>query len=344
MKKRGELTSSEIIAIVLTIIGFIVALTFLLVFLDLDKQSLDEVCALSVLTRATAPETVNTYIPLKCQTNKYCIGKDCSEFIGEAHVEDISLPSNDQSAINLIEETNANAMYDCWSLMGEGKLDLFSGGTKAVGWNQADTACVICSRIALNIPEERKSISDQTNLKEYMRTHQIPQKSETYLEAFTDRGTNTYTRTSDEVLKNLDNKDLVKNTIRFETQTDQLAVIFTQIRPPSYSKVLDNLGELGGTLAGSAFFTPGVNKVLLSGSGLVLTGITAGGVTVFSMYNTYQGKVAAGGYCGTLTSRESAEEKGCSVVQILPYDPEVINTICDHIEGGDTEPGTYGTK
>src|SRR3989344_1184441 len=204
MKKRGELTSTEIITIVLSIIGFVIAITFLLVFLDLDKESRDEICSFSVLSRATAPETVNTFIPLKCQTTKYCIGKECTEFIGEPHVEDISLPVNDEEEL---KETN---------------------------------------------------------------------------------------------------------TIEFKTQTDELAVIFTQIKPKSYTEVLDNLGKVGGTIAGSAFLTPGVNKALLSGPGLALTGVTAAGVTIYSMSNVWKGKAVAGGYCGTFTNREEAKKEGCS--------------------------------
>jgi len=339
MKKRGELTSTEIITIVLSIIGFVIAITFLLVFLDLDKESRDEICSFSVLSRATAPETVNTFIPLKCQTTKYCIGKECTEFIGEPHVEDISLPVNDEEVIKKIEETSANAMFDCWSLMGEGKLDLFSGGAQTIGLNSAETACVICSRIAFNLPEERENLANQVNLPEYMRTQNIPNSGETYLEAFTDRGTNTYARTPEDIEEELEET----NTIEFKTQTDELAVIFTQIKPKSYTEVLDNLGKVGGTIAGSAFLTPGVNKALLSGPGLALTGVTAAGVTIYSMSNVWKGKAVAGGYCGALTTREEAE-KGCSVVQILPYEKEVINEICDHIEGGDTEAGDYEVK
>ena len=70
MQKRGELTSSEIITLLLTIVGFIAILIFIMVALDLRKQTEDEICKLSVLTRATAPDVAQRFTPLKCKTKK----------------------------------------------------------------------------------------------------------------------------------------------------------------------------------------------------------------------------------------------------------------------------------
>ena len=63
MKKRGELTSTQIGMLVIAIMGFLVVLFFILGF-DFGGVSEREVCHLSVLTRGTSPEAAQMYIPL----------------------------------------------------------------------------------------------------------------------------------------------------------------------------------------------------------------------------------------------------------------------------------------
>ena len=73
MKKRGELTTSQIVGLTLTIGGFAVVLIFVLVYLDVGKQVGKDACSLSVLTRATANTKVEGLVPLKCTTEKLCM-------------------------------------------------------------------------------------------------------------------------------------------------------------------------------------------------------------------------------------------------------------------------------
>lgn len=168
--KRGEMTSSQIITIVLAIAGFIVVLIFLAILFD-DRGSGDrELCKFSVLTRATSPiDSLQASIPLKCTTEKICISESgkkdaCDQFAGEENVKPVELKGSVDQKVRQIEETSANAMFDCWSMMGEGKLDVFPGINRpknelgvvlsVVGGvlsipKEVKPACVICSRVAL---------------------------------------------------------------------------------------------------------------------------------------------------------------------------------------------------
>src|SRR3989344_6928981 len=99
--KRGELTSSYIITTILVIAGFVVVLYFILNALNLGGETTEDICAFSVLTRATSPQTTSAYIPLKCTTKKICLSDkgDCEDFNGEENVKDtIRLPSDEMGA------------------------------------------------------------------------------------------------------------------------------------------------------------------------------------------------------------------------------------------------------
>src|SRR3989344_4923299 len=128
MDKRGELTSTEITIWILAIVGFGIVLAALFL-INLGGYSSEDICKLSVLSRGTAPAG-GGYIPLKCVAEKICIREGFSggcedEFAGEKDVEYIRLSGSDGVKADKIEEITANAMYDCWTMMGEGKVDLF---------------------------------------------------------------------------------------------------------------------------------------------------------------------------------------------------------------------------
>ncbi|MDO8459807.1 MAG: hypothetical protein Q7S74_01735 [Nanoarchaeota archaeon] len=337
-QKRGEATMTfYIITIILAIAGVLAALWFLYI-LPLKQTSENEICHFSVINRATAPEAANNYIPLKCTTGKICFTTEgskgrCTEFIGEKDVSLINLPSDNKKAASIIEGATASAMYDCWSNLGEGKLSLFSGGVeKQLNLEPQDLSCVICSRIAYNIPDEKRKeelLQKEVDLKEYMRTTKVPTKEITYLNAFTDKEVNSYPIVPGK------EESIKKDNIEMLTSSNnQLSIVFTQIKPDSYTDALDKLGKTGAAVAGATFFSPVGSIAGAAGlPGVVVAGIGAGGVTIYSMLNVYEGQVAAAGYCGDFISTYDKAKQGCSAVQVVPYDFQTLNRICKRIEG-----------
>jgi len=336
VQKRGEennLTATLFI-IITSIAAFVIIIFFLIRSDIINSQSEDKLCEFSVLNRATVPESANNLIPLECTTKKICLtgGEKCKEFIGEERVDSIKLPLNENEAKNKIEQTYATEMYNCWKMMGEGKLDLFSGGVaKAAGLEGIKRTCVICSRIALS--ENKKQLFYKTNVQEYLKKNQVPGSSQTYLKIFTDASTNTYSS-----IKDLDKISSNKiEVLNYDTKTTEMAVVFTQIKPNSYGESLAMLRNLGVTAAGATFLTPGIKtiagKFVTTPIGFGITVAGAAGVTIISLETTYENKLAAAGYCGELITQESAKKNGCSTIQIVPYDYQSLNKLCQIVEG-----------
>jgi len=345
MKKSGELTSSQIITITLAIVGFVIVVGFILLQLDIGGYTEDELCRLSVLTRATSPEKAKSALPLQCTTKKICLtsvgGKCDDSFAGEEDVEVISLPSDDDDAKRKIEEVSANAMYDCWSMMGEGRLDLFGTFLGDLGLNVEEQVCVICSRVALDLKDEHKDI--EIDLQKYMGDNLAPGSQYNYIEIFTHGGADAYPYISDVAFEEKLNavekeKDKDDNEIEMgEINKGELAFVFSQIKPESYSQSLQNMGEAGLVLSGATFMTPGVGKIakvlIFNKVGLTVAAVAAAVGVGVNVYNTYQEQNAAVGYCGGLSSNKGDGEEGCSMVQAVPYTVKGVNLICPQIQG-----------
>src|SRR3989344_1319580 len=201
---KGEVSVFFIVTIILAIMGFIAIMFFVLNFFNGGVSGTDEVCKLSVLTRASAPSSVQGYVPLKCQTKKICLTQSwlgtCSQFAGEKDVQRVVLPSGKEK--EKIEEISANAMYDCWNMMGQGKMDLFGSFKGSVGLDKTKSACVICSRVAIDLDKENENIIGGVNINEYMRTHNPPNSDKTYLQTFTDKSVRGYSNVGKESLFN----------------------------------------------------------------------------------------------------------------------------------------------
>ena len=363
LNRKGEMTSTQLILLILTIAGFVVVLLFILAFKS-GSYTEDEICKLSVLTRATSPTALNTYVPLKCTTKKVCLtdgsGKWEGALAGE-NPEVIKLPSGDAAAAKKIEEISANAMYDCWNMMGQGKLDLFNGGigTATGVTSQKAVSCVICSRIAFNASD---NIIKNVDIDSYLRKNKVPGSSLTYLQSFTDAGVSSYAAVDSDIMTKIEtNNDVNTNKFTFGDVNDanqkvgQLAVVFVQIKPGSYGGNLEKLANTGIAVTAASFLmapTATLRTVGAAAGHFYITGIAVGGVALYSMSNVYAGKVAAAGYCGKITGTAIKEKEGwsvyltsnplkwfesgtigCSGVQIVPYDVKAINSICQSIEG-----------
>ena len=349
--KKGELTSAQIIGLVLAIAAFLIVFSLFLVLKSSDYTEKD-VCHLSVLTRATAPSSAQAAVPLKCTTQKICLndGKgQCDEAFAGEKAEQISLPSDQDQAARKIEEVTAAAMYDCWQMMGEGKLDIFHNAYTQFNINPERTTCVVCSRVAVD-KQVNPTILEKVNVNEYLRKNQVPGSSLTYLQAFTDRSIQSYASVQEDAL--LKTNDEVNSFVsvdekqrfdalpqqNFPEANRQLGIIFMQIKTQSWKDVVTHMTKIGGTVVGTAFVTPTgrslTKAVLWSPWGRAAVLAVGAGALGYGIYNANQGQLAAIGRCGAFAQSDDKAKEGCSLLQGINYkDYRTINNLCDSYQG-----------
>jgi len=326
MNRKGELTSTQIVGIVMLIAGFIVLLLFLPTIFDIfgDGGDVDrELCFQSVLARATARElpvaggSAADAVPLRCTTEKICISGSgradaCEQFAGEENIRVVEIDFDNEreilEAVRVIERESANAMFFCWQMMGEGKLDIFGKGST---FDNPEPKCVICSRVAIgqDVPDSVKSRVDVAG---YMEKERVPGSSLTYVEFLSDQRTKSF-----------------PDVENFEPGllTDQYAFIFGQIKSRETSDALQEVAGGSILIAGAARATPIVGAVAKNPyviASAAIVGIGAGGVAA---YEAYQGQQIAAGYCGDFTSTAESK-KGCSIVTGIKWDASQINGFC----------------
>ncbi len=376
--KKGELSSAVVIPLILIIAAFLIILAFLVRNLYFSELITDETCKLSVITRATAPKSVQHTVPLKCQTKKICLtsgkGKCEEAFAGEKaqfiKIPDIRNPKNDnpekiREAAVMIEEASAQAMYDCWNIMGQGKVDLFHNLYTVSGAASGKVACVICSRVAID-KGVNKNVLDNIDINEYMRTHQVPGSSLTYLQAFTDKSVNSYSKVdsgftyekyNEEIDKILGDDNNVESEtdrlskVKFEEWSSsceekidgkcvnrQMVFVFSQIKTESIKDYLSRASEVGLTLGVTSFVTPVVRniatKIIFHPTGAVVSLVAGSAAVGYGVYNVRQGQLAAIGHCGQFTSGDKDAQYGCSLVQGVNYNINDIDALCPIIQGG----------
>jgi len=183
---KNAMISKQLLAIIILIISFAVLLMFYLI-VDWNPKIDKESCHTSIVLRSTfnsatkALEAGNA-IPLKCKTEKICFtisGEDCEAFgtpSKENQITRIKLNSDPTKSKETIKETIANALYDCNSMLGEGKLDFLPHKF----WTQ--NYGLICSRFAFDkqAKEDLKGLG-YGELYLYLQNKKIPD-GRSYLE------------------------------------------------------------------------------------------------------------------------------------------------------------------
>lgn len=356
LSKKGALVVYVLIPLLLALAGFIIVLYFL-GMLDFSGYAEDEICELSILTRATAPAAAQNFVPLKCTTKKICLTKklfgECSDFAGEKDVERVRLPNKAEDAARKIEEVNANAKYDCWKRTKQGKLDLTGNFWTELGLSQGQSTCIICSRIAIDKDsfsgEELAETLKQVNINNYMETHNVPGSEKTYVQIFTNSGASRLTAVEEsdtamktalgnnfeENKKSLPNGEYIKeNYEKLEKGDLERAYVFSQVKQPSLSGAFEGLGNIGMSLALGAGMTPVISRVAFHPYVLIPGLVVAAGVAGYATYNNYVGSEAVGMYCGKFQSSVvDKDQEGCSLVQGIPYDVKYVNSICQNVQG-----------
>ncbi|MEM4641261.1 MAG: hypothetical protein QXW65_01965 [Candidatus Pacearchaeota archaeon] len=169
MLKRGAITQQVLIALIILI--FVAAVLFLFLRLIPYKAvSEKEACHQSVVLRGKSIMGVKPgqlLVPLNCKT------------------QSIEISSMNEETI---KREIANAMYDCWWMLGEGKIQFWSESAwkefaiPVVG--KPKSICIICSRIVFDKKIKEKNL--QLDMASYIEKTKIPLKNITYLEYFTE--------------------------------------------------------------------------------------------------------------------------------------------------------------
>ena len=290
LKNKKGLEAEVLIGIIIIIMVSVVIFFFLrgLTWKGVIDR---EACHQSVLMRSLPSaigDSLKKTIPLKCKTEKILIDFDDEE---------------------LIKNRIANAMYDCWWMLGEGKLDFFSEtGTFGI----EKTSCIICSTLKFDGNVRNKF--GEIDLTDYLQDGQIPLKNQTYLEYFSDME-------KDSKIK-LDSRITPLNTGK------EYVILYAGIKSKGLFDPIKQDLQAGATIAGGAFLAKGISGVMNLGS-LVFTKI---GLTILAGVIATQEILVGAGWIATATYCESSDVSGCNILVLAEYSKEQIEKNCRKIE------------
>lgn len=304
LNKKAEISTSTLVVIILLILGFAILLWFFWQ-IGFSGRVDKEVCHQSVIFRATLPAFggAKELVPLKCKTEKICItssllGQNCEDFKTSTGIVKARVTNKEG-----IEKAITQSVFDCWTMMGEGKVSLFSQWiAETYGYGTIYPSCVICSRIAF----DTKSLTDakinlnDVNVDNYMMTREIPDKGISYYDYMAKEGgkiapissgdlldTNIQAQTSQLVAElevvNKENPDegtkqlintlksenpVVPSSTSSQSNQDEVAVLFMQISAPGQVSSLVNIGlTLLGVTSAAGAIAPGATWTLAKGVG-----------------------------------------------------------------------------
>ena len=173
--KKGELTTEQIVILVIMIISFEILLFFLfcLDFIKyIYKGSTKDVCHNSVITRGSSIIPTEG-VPLQCEREYVCLTEDKS-------CEKMTKPVKYQ--VKTKEEVYsvlAEQMANCWWMFGEGRINYVGKDMKP------QLYCSICSQVVFDdsvneiFPEEE---FDKVEFYQYLAVKNMTNSDETYAE------------------------------------------------------------------------------------------------------------------------------------------------------------------
>jgi hypothetical protein len=267
--KRGELTTAQIVTLVVLVASFLVLLFFLF-FLNLGGTSEKEICRNSVSMR-TSPVLPSETIPLNCKTSYICITEDgsCEQW---ANTEKKKVKTKDE-----VYQILAEQMADCWWMFGEGKLDYVG---KDLTHNNY---CSICSQVAFDgslasISDFRDGNISKDDFYSYLSTHKTSGADITYSEYFF--GTNNLSELKKMVSEQ---NNGVGGTFGKITLNKQYYVMMG---------ITSNINNLGWILRGGAAVAIVATGVVVA---VVAAPVIAGGAGAAAIGGTMSQLVIAGG-------------------------------------------------
>ncbi len=175
MRKKGATVQTIIISIIILVTSAAIIFFFLKAFPY--KETIDkEACHQSVILRNNAllKGEFGLEIPLNCKTQRIKISS-----------------TNEES----IKREIADAMYDCWWMLGEGKLNFFKRDPYLEYYK---SHCIFCTIIEFdeNVQERLPEIK---GMNEYLAETNIPTKNITYWQYFTNSEIPIVTKAEEEL-------------------------------------------------------------------------------------------------------------------------------------------------
>ncbi len=173
--KKGELTTQQIVLLIVLIMSFVVILYFL-IGLNIGETSEKEICHNSVVMKGN-PVFSKGDLSLNCKRTYVCLTKDGScEQMTNPNIRKVESKSE-------VYRVLADEMADCWWMFGEGKVDYV--GNKAREANY----CSICSQLAFDdsmqeISEFNSGEISQDEFYDYLANTPVSEERETYAEYF----------------------------------------------------------------------------------------------------------------------------------------------------------------
>jgi len=143
-KRKGELSTQQIILLIILIVSFLIILFFLF-RLNLGSESDKEICHNSVVTRGSSVVPSES-VPLKCSRSYICITKDGScEGMTNPEIKKVKTETEVYAVL-------AEDMAECWWMYGAGQIDYVQNDLKKNHY------CSICSQILFD--DSLKEIED----------------------------------------------------------------------------------------------------------------------------------------------------------------------------------------
>ena len=160
--KKGEMSTQQIVMMIVLITSFLVLLFFLL-RLNLQEETQKEICYNSVVSKGVEGFSKD----LDCKTNYLCIsgGENCKQIVPTQTAE----VDNKEETLEVISKE----MSDCWRIFGEGKVD-YTGSTDYIGFH-----CAICSVVEFDEKIQKLEISYRDLFEFLEKNNQT--SSQTYL-------------------------------------------------------------------------------------------------------------------------------------------------------------------
>ena len=172
MIKKGELTTQQIVILVIAITSFII-LVYLFTQFNFGENTQAELCRNSVLMKggSIVPDSTT---PLNCKRKYLCITEDGScEGLTDPVVEEVK-------NVEEVYDVLANEMADCWWMFGEGKIDYVGKDSTKNNY------CSICSQVlfddSLTNLEDVDGTISKDKLYDYLSQKEFSDGERTYAE------------------------------------------------------------------------------------------------------------------------------------------------------------------
>jgi hypothetical protein len=292
IKEKKGLTQKVIIGMVITIFVSWIIILFIRQFIDyrfFDRETCHRSAELRSMPSVLG-DSAKQAIPLKCKT------------------EDIKIDSEYEKEA---EKEIADAMYDCWSMLGAGKFDFFTESTfKKFHVTPGESACIICSTIRFG--EKTKKKFDEIDITDYLQNEEIPIQKITYVEYFSDERGRKF--------------DPGYRLTPLDTNKEYI-VMYMGMKGDS---VKDLLITDAGIAIGSIFIGSGLKDAPGMGSITKFFASKGGAVAILGGFIVQEvfvieREIASAMYCDGNT-------EGCNRVILAEYDKENLQKNCGRIE------------